>query len=199
MHGLFNRSILCFAQDIYGVQTWERIVQCLDLETTRFEAMLEYPDDTTFSLLQCLSELTERSTEDLCEDLGTYLVSHPNIAALRRLLRFGGVTFVDFLHSLDELHGRAKLAVSTLDLPMLELREKSGGAYSLACFHNNQRFCEAFAFVLVGLLRAMADDYGALVYLEHVGAQGRSQIISINLLDVEFAEGRSFSLSEELG
>ncbi len=59
----------------------------------------------------------------LLEDLGTYLVSHPNVQGLRRLLRFGGAGFIDFLHSLDELHDRARLAVPDLDLPQLELRD----------------------------------------------------------------------------
>ena len=50
-----------------------------------------------------------------------------------------------------------------------------------------------FAAVL-GILRAMADDYGALVLLEHQGRDRESDVISIRLVDVSFAEGRVFQL-----
>jgi hypothetical protein len=130
--------------------------------------------------------------------LGTYLVSHKNVEALRRLLRFGGVTFEEFLHSLDDLPDRARLAVSDLELPKLELREHAPGMYSLNCSSDLQVFGANFGHVMVGLLRAMADDYGALVLLEHQGGQLGSETISINLLESSFAEGRSFLLADRV-
>ncbi|MCV6824970.1 MULTISPECIES: heme NO-binding domain-containing protein [Halocynthiibacter] len=199
MHGLFNRSIQCFVYDIYGVQVWERVIQRAGLKVSNFETMLLYPDETVFSLLGALSKSTGRPVDDLCEDLGTYLVSHPSVAALRRLLRFGGETFTEFLHSLDDLHGRAKLAVETLELPQLELDELNAREFRLGCYHPDERFSRGCSFVLVGMLRAMADDYGALVLLDYAGISGRFHCISIKLLDVEFAEGRAFKLSEKIG
>ena len=47
---------------------------------------------------------------------------------------------------------------------------------------------------MVGLLRAMADDYGALVVMEHMGASPGREIIAIMLLEPSFAEGRRFDL-----
>jgi hypothetical protein len=46
----------------------------------------------------------------------------------------------------------------------------------------------------MGVLRAMADDYGALVYLEHKGAPDGIETIEISLLEAEFAVGRGFEL-----
>ncbi len=52
-----------------------------------------------------------------------------------------------------------------------------------------------FGYVMLGILRAMADDYGALVVLEHQGWQDAGEeVIQVHLLEAAFAQGRSFDL-----
>ena len=127
MHGLVNRAIQRFVSDGYGQAKWDATAQLAGLETSEIEPMLTYEDGLTPRLLMAASEVLGRQYEELLEDIGTYIVSHPNVEALRRLLRFGGVGFVDFLHSLDDLPDRARLAVSDLELPRVELCEHGGG------------------------------------------------------------------------
>jgi len=194
MHGLVNRAIQRFVSDGYGQAKWDATAQLAGLETSEIEPMLTYEDGLTPRLLMAASEVLGRQYEELLEDIGTYIVSHPNVEALRRLLRFGGVGFVDFLHSLDDLPDRARLAVSDLELPRVELCEHGGGAYSLLC----QGAFPGAGYFFVGLLRAMADDYGALVFLEHKGLDGAAEVVSISLLDTEFAEGRGFDLGARI-
>jgi hypothetical protein len=125
------------------------------------------------------------------EDLGTYLVSHPHLEALRRLLRFGGVDFLDFLQSLDDLPGRSHMAVPDLDLPQLELIDEGGDHFTLICSGGPA----GFGHVMVGILRAMADDYGALALLDHTGSERGCERIQVHLLDHAFAQGRRFDLA----
>ncbi len=190
MHGLINRAIQCFVSDSYGADKWVEVTRVADLRFVEFEAMLTYADDMTPALLDAVSHVLNRPRNDVMEDIGTYLVSHPNVEALRRLLRFGGVTFVEFLHSLDDLPDRARLAVSDLTLPRIELRDHAPGHFSLIC----QSPLAGFGHVMMGILRAMADDYGALAVLEHTGSGQGVETISISLIETEFAEGRVFDL-----
>ena len=162
MHGLINRSIQCFLRDTFGVPAWRSIAAAAGVSPEGFEPMLHYDDAITRRLLDSAAAHLDRPRESLLEDLGTYLVSHPNREGLRRLLRFGGVSFDDFLYSLDDLPGRSRLAVPDLALPQLELHEQGAGRFTLSC-HGPHR---EFAAVMVGVLRAMADDYGALAVLE---------------------------------
>ena len=193
MHGLINRAVECFLRDTYGEARWRRIAAAANLESPGFEAMLAYDDSVTEDVLGAATADLGKCRDDLLEDLGTYLVSHPNVEAVRRLLRFGGLNFPDFLHSLEDLPERARLAVPDLILPALELLELAKGRYELHCH------CEApgFGVVLAGLLRAMADDYGALVSLDH-DRRGEVEILTVDLHEVAFAEGRNFSLSVAL-
>ncbi len=190
MHGLINRSIERFVCDTRGEEAWANIVAAAELEFDSFEAMLSYDDALTSAVLKAACEQTGLPCEALLEDIGTYLVSHENTEAIRRLLRFGGVSFVEFLHSLDDLPGRARLAVDDLHLPQLDLREHSIDEFILTITSDGL----GFGAVMMGVLRAMADDYGALVLLEHAPGQQGVERIDIRLIEVAFAAGRGFDL-----
>ncbi|MEO1678539.1 MAG: heme NO-binding domain-containing protein [Pseudomonadota bacterium] len=193
MHGLVNRSIQNFVADTCGAAVWAQIAQAADLPPEGFEPMLTYDDMVTDQLLNVAAEALGKPEATLLEDLGTYLVSHDTNRRVRRLLRFSGETFADFLHSLDDLPSRTKLAMPDLELPELELREEQTGNFRLfVC--SMQR---GWGYVMLGLLRAMADDYGALALLEMAPGPSSIAVVEIGLLDSAFAEGRSFSLAEQ--
>lgn len=190
MHGLINRGIQRFVTDSYGEAKWHAVTRYAGMDFTDFEAMWTYDDSVTPRVLAAICDVLDRPYEDLLEDIGTYLVSHANVEALRRLLRFGGVTFIDFLHSLDDLPDRARLAVADLELPRLELLEETPERYSLRCFGEGNGWGHLF----MGVLRAMADDYGVLAYLEHQGVEGECEVLQISLVETEYASGREFEL-----
>lgn len=194
MHGLMNRAIQSFARDTYGPEFWVDIVASADLETGEFEAMLQYDDALTTRVLDALAASLNRPTHEIIEDLGTYLVSHPNCEALRRLLRFGGVTFSEFLETLDELPGRSRLAVQDLVLPEILVRRHAFDRYSLTVFGAMPGWGSLF----VGILRAMADDYGALAIFDLRASPSGTDVIEVQLIESDFSEGRSFDLAQEV-
>lgn len=127
----------------------------------------------------------------MLEDFGTYLVAHPAAQRVRRLLRFGGVDYEDFLGSLDDLAGRARLAVPDLDLPRMALTDLGAGVFQLDVA---AKFAGAGP-VCIGLLRALADDYGALVVIEPDGAVRDGARLTIRLLKADFARAKGFDLA----
>ncbi|MEM8978670.1 MAG: heme NO-binding domain-containing protein [Pseudomonadota bacterium] len=195
MHGLVNRSIELFLKNTYGETAWGDIVRRSGHEGDGFESMLTYDDELTYRVLDAAADLLEKDREIILEDLGTYLISHESVGSIRRLLRFGGVNFSDFLLSLDELPGRTKLAVSDLVLPELEIVDDGEDRYLLKA----QKLWPGFGHVLLGVLRAMADDYGALAFLEFEGEDDETESVSIQLLESAFSEGREFNLTQKAG
>ena len=196
MHGVINRSIQCFLRDTYGPGVWAQVARDAVLGFDGFEALLIYDTAVTEAVITAAAQILRRPRETVLEDLGTYLVSHPNSATLRRLLRFGGVDFLDFLQSLEDLPDRGHLALPDLDLPKLQLIDQGGGVFCLQC----SVLLPGFGHVMMGLLRAMADDYGALVLLDHIGTTGddaaATDLISIQLLDHRHSAGRRFDLAK---
>jgi len=207
MHGLINKAIQSFLYDSFGENLWQEVALrsglALELGPDGFEAMQLYDPRLGEAVLATAAEMLGSPRESLLEDLGTYLISNEKLYPLRRLLRFGGVSFTDFLYSLDDLQGRTRLAVPELELPGLSLDEDGPGRFLLTC-----HACpEGFGHVMVGILRALADDYGALAVLEHRGCrpalsatgrradQCRNEVIAIELYDPAFHVGRRFELA----
>lgn len=191
MHGLVNRSMECFVVDTYGVDAWCNVVSAAGLDFQSFEALLPYDDAVTEAVVIALSAELRTPTDILLTDIGTYLVSHRRMAAVRRLLRFGGETFTEFLFSLDDMQDRVRLAVSDLPFPTLELQDHMSSHYTLKVTH---RMAGA-GHVLLGMLRAMADDYGSLAFLEHKGRVNQTETVTIEVVQTDFAEGRAFALA----
>ncbi len=195
MHGMVNHSMQLFICHSHGLETWKTVMRTAGFDFVEFESMLSYKEEVTPAIIRAASEVLDRPRADLLEDFGTFIVSHPRFEAVRRLLRFGGEDFVDFLHSLDDLADSVRVAIADLHLPKVELDEISENQFLLEC----EASLEGYSYAMIGVLRAMADDYGALAVLEHTGSQDGVETISIMLVENDFAQGRSFDLAAGVG
>lgn len=191
MHGLIFRTLEAFISDAFSSDRWAKAVAQADLPVTSFEAMLQYDAGHFPKLLAGCADVLDRPETVILEDLGAYLITHQNHASVRRLMRFGGDTFSELLHSLGDLPDRTRLAVSGLDLPGILVREPIPQSFTIQCADNPM----GFGHVMVGLLRAMADDYGTLALLEHRGLRDGTEIIEVQVVETAFADDRGFSLA----
>lgn len=191
MHGLINRSFEGFLCGTYGNEFWRKIVHELGLGFDSFEPMFRYDISILREMIDIAARKLGKTRENLLEDFGTFLIVDPQSSTVRRLLRFGGVNYTEFLHSLEDLPGRARLAVAELDMPEIEIDEICEGQYKLSVRHPEP----GCGYVVLGALRALADDYGALAFLEHTGRNSQTEDLMIYLLDMAHTEGRHFNLA----
>jgi hypothetical protein len=190
MHGLINRAVQCFLRDTYGPDLWQVVARDAGFGADGFDTMAFYSQAVTDGLIDAASRHLDRPRDILLEDLGTYLVSHRTVEPVRRLLRFGGADFMDFLLSIEDLQGRSRLAVPDIDVPLLTLEEAQQDVYVISC----RSQLPGAGHVIMGLLRAMADDYGALVLLDHQGTLDGAEWVRVHVLEARFAAGRRFDL-----
>ncbi len=190
MFGLINTAIEGFVLETYGEDVWARVMDQAGLGYASFEAMLPYSAAETDAVLEALALVLGRPREHMLEDVGTFLVTSPNLPAFRRLLRFGGMDYADFVHSLEDLPGRVRLAVDDLILPAITVRVGGAGLYHLTCAPG---LC-GYGHVMLGVLRAMADDYGTLALLEHREHPDGREEIDVKIVEDAFAEGNAFEL-----
>lgn len=186
MDALLLRSLQGYVSDTFGHPVWQAICRRAALTVETFEPMLRYDPGTADRVAHHAADVLGRPVETIWEDMGTYLVTTPDHEGVRRLLRFGGVNFVDFLHSLEEMPGRASLAMPDLVVPEISLTEIRPDLFALYC----QSPIRGVPRVLVGMLTAMADDYGTLCVIE-AGGEGR---VLVHVLDSLHAAGRAFDL-----
>ena len=192
MHGLHLRSYQNFVVQTYGAGVWLRIAAAAGLDPAEVEPMQHYDTGLVGPLLSAGEQVLGKPRAVFLEDLGTYLISHPEVFALRRLLRFGGADFVDFLHSLDDLPERARIALPDFEMPALAVQDFTPQHFQLVVSSRHSFFAPVF----VGLLRAMADDYGALVLLDLLDGEAQVRRIDITVAEAAFADGRSFDLAQ---
>lgn len=194
MYGLLLRSIQAYLRATFGAVVWARVLRLSGQPVDGFEPMLPYDAAVLDSVLVASAAELNRTVEAILEDVGTFLVANPGHQSLRRLLRFGGATFSEFLQSLEELPDRARLALPDLELPQIILTETGPGFYRL-------KFGSSFPAlypVVLGALRATADDYGALVLIDaepNCSCCATGAVLSVQLLEAAHGLGRRFDLS----
>lgn len=193
MHGLINKSLEVFVRETYGPEIWGQIAAQAQVPEGSFESMLTYPDAATDQVIDTALRVLDKDRDGFLEDLGTFLVSHPTVEALRRLLRFNGATFHEFIDALDDLHDRARLAIPDLDIPLLEVTPEDRNCFRVRCVWHKDYALP----VMLGVLRAMADDYGVLAFFE-THDEETDPSLSVTLLDQEFSEGRAFRLGGQV-
>ena len=192
MLGLVNRALRSFLRDMQSDSLWQQVAGDCALGPEPFEALLPYEDALSYAILTAASERLNRPEAAILEDFGHWLVTSPTGLPLRRLLRFGGRSFTDFLWSLEELPDRARLAFPLIRLPDVRLSEGREATFVLRC-------AEPFAFtpILKGVIDVMADDYGALILSEAVPAASGGGEIRVQLHLDNFTTGQRFDLAGE--
>ncbi len=191
MDALLLRSLQGYVRDTFGAPLWQAVCRRAALTTETFEPMLRYDPGTADRVAQSAADILGRPVETIWEDMGTYLVTNPGHEGVRRLLRFGGASFADFLLSLEEMPGRARLAMPDLRFPEMTLGELGPDRFEIRCLSR----IRGLPRVLVGILTAMADDYGTLCVIE----AAEESRISVRILDSMHAEGRRFDLARPEG
>lgn len=192
MHGMINRAFQGFVVETYGREVWDEVCSVAHLRFTDFEAMLQYEDRLTLACFEATIAILHKNPNLLLEDLGTFLITHPPYAPLKRLLRFGGATFPDFLLSLDELPERGCMAMPNIEMPAIEVTRLDEQSFRVTA----QWSLPGIGPLLLGALRAMADDYGALATLSLDGMEGRRESLRIDIFDATHSQGNAFVLGE---
>lgn len=182
MHGMVNRSIEHFLRATYGDAVWIDVARTSGLDPTGFNGMRQYPDDITETMLRAASAVLGKSTYDILEDTGAWLVQ---IEAMRRLLRFSGGKFSEFVLALEELPGRARLVLPDLEIPPLFVAQIEPELYRIY-----GEGWGGFLWVVSGALRGMADDYGVLALIEATRTG-----VEMRVLMQEYTAGRPFDFA----
>lgn len=186
MIGLINRSIEIFLKETYGAETWEVLCQATGLDPRGFSSLKAYPDELTSTLLRAAAQTLNKSALDLLEDTGSWLVRREPI---RRLLRFSGSEFEEFVFALEELPGRARMALAVLDFPPIVVLSPEKGSFEIT----GTGWLYGLEWIIAGALRGMADDFGVLALMEAEAGK-----VSLKILVPEYSPARPFDLVRPL-
>lgn len=183
MLGLLNRSLELFLRATYGDQVWTEIAIRARIDPGCFSGLRPHPDDVTTRLLRAAASRLEKTAAELLEDTGGWIVQHE---ALRRLLRFSGSAFSDFVLALEELPGRARMISPHLDFPSISVMQPETDRYRIEGAH----WPRGLEWLISGALRGMADDYGVLALIDV-----RRSGVELRVMLQAYATGKPFTFA----
>ncbi len=164
MYGMVNHGIERLVTEAHGAQVWREVCAAAGLPDTTFEPMLTYDDAVTYRLVQAAAERLGVAPEDVLEQFGRYWTGYARHTAIGRLLTFGGDSFAECLASLDEMHGRIRLAMPDLRPPVFEVETLAEDRHRL--HYRSPR--EGLAPMAIGLLHGLAAEFGLRIAVAHV-------------------------------
>ncbi|MEM9795365.1 MAG: heme NO-binding domain-containing protein [Pseudomonadota bacterium] len=192
MHGMICKALEGFLVANHGPEVWDRVRREAGLPFTRFEPMRAYEPEMMVRLMESACRIVDRRTLPLLEDIGHWICTNPELDPVRRLFRFAGASYEDFILSLDDVHDRARMALPDLIVPRMRLVEHGNGRFDVTTYWPQP----GASAVLTGVLRAMADDYGALAMIEMSGHRHAGdhweETVSLQLVERDFSEPRDF-------
>lgn len=183
MQSLINRALEGFLRDSYGDVIWGDIVQKAAIDPLAFISRNRPRSGETRRVVQCAARRLHKPLSELLEDLGGWLV---RLEPIRRLLRFSGSDYGEFVLSLNELQGRARMILPALNIPAIRVLRQGDGWYRI----DTDRLPSGWGHVLSGALRGMADDYGTLALIGH-----ETDWIDLRIALIDHGANRPFHLS----
>lgn len=115
-------------------------------------------DSITATLVDEASKVLKKPSGELVEDLGGWLTRREPI---RRLLRFSGRDFSEFVEMLGDFPNRVVMIIPSLKAPRIVVTMRSAQHYEVVVDSDT----DIWPVLLAGILRGMADDYGALAVI----------------------------------
>lgn len=167
MYGVLNAALQHYVCRAHGISLWEEVARASGVPHLRFEPMLDYDPSLTSEVLKELGHHLALSQEDVLEDIGVFLVTHPSTQWLHRLLRFSADNYADFLRVLPDIPNRIAIAAFDIGLPSMTLTSHEGTGFTLTLAPHS--LSDVWRSILIGLLRAMADSYDTLCAVDPLG------------------------------
>src|SRR5690606_23678002 len=142
----------------YGAPCWRAVAGRIGLEEDGFQPFRRYPFAVTRQLTAAVGAILDKPEAEVIEDVGAWLA---RVESVRRLLRFSGSDFSDFVLSLEELPGRIRMVLPDLEAPEIAVAVHGPQAYRITLAGDDW----LWRALIAGMLRAMSDDYGALALI----------------------------------
>lgn len=183
MHSMINRALEGFLRGTYGDALWMDVLRIAQVEQLGFLTRNSPNRRATRRVLNAASHELNKPVDELLEDMGAWLV---RLEPIRRLLRFSGRDYGEFVLALDELPGRARMILPEIPLRDLFVKQSAPGEYTIGA----DDLPVGWIWAIAGALRGMADDYGTLALIAVSGNR-----ISLSIALEEHAMCRPFQLS----
>ncbi len=155
MYGLINKALKQFTEEKYGEETWNQVMQSLEIFDDTFPKFEYFSDDITYQIVGKLSEETGTSAEQLLQDIGKFWLKFIAIKEYENILRLGGNNFRQFIARLNRVHAGVQEKFPELQPPQFFLTDVEENSFVL--HYHSQR--DGLLPLVIGILKGLAEKF----------------------------------------
>jgi hypothetical protein len=170
MYGLINKAVEGLVRTKFGDAAWDRIRIRAGLPDRPFVSMEQYPDATTYAMVEAASIELGADAAAILREFGRYWTVYTAEAGYSELMRSAGSTLPEFLHNLDQLHTRVQLSFPHLRPPSFSVSDE--GPNRLTLHYYSER--PGLAPLVDGLLDGLAERFKLQLEIRHRRVEGAS-------------------------
>ncbi|CAF3352420.1 unnamed protein product [Rotaria sp. Silwood1] len=125
IYGILLESCRYGVREVYGHETWKRIVQEMNFEHESFTTLGRYDESLIEKISQTLADILHEGDPDLyMQFFGESFVKFFTNYGYDKILRVAGRHFRDFLHSIDQLHDSTRFSFPKMKSPLFHVTEE---------------------------------------------------------------------------
>lgn len=155
MYGIVNKAITDLVVAKFGIDTWNKVAQDINLDIDYFVSNEPYHDDITYKLVAAIANEKQIAASDFLFELGEYWVLHTGIEKYGGLMEAGGVNLKEFLVNLPDFHNRIMLMYPKLTPPEFRISDETDN--SIQVHYYSQR--PGLKDFVLGLLQGLSKMY----------------------------------------
>ncbi len=171
MYGLINKAVEDLVRTRFNDEIWQKIKKAANVKDEDFISMNDYPDETTFRLVDAAAEILDLSTEELLEAFGEHWVLYTGKEGYGEMLAMAGATLPEFLQNLDMLHTKVALIMPYLRPPKFKCTDINDNFLTLHYYSERKDLGP----MVIGLVKGLAKRFNNRVSISFDGRQNTTQ------------------------
>ena len=157
MYGLVNKAVESLVLSKFGQDTWDTIREKANISGPLI-SMKSYDDQVTYDLVGACVEVLELPVEDVLHTFGEYWVLDVAVVNYSNLMDASGMSFVELVKNLDQMHSRIQMTFDNLNPPSFQCQELDAETIKISYFSDRPGLTYFVAGLLSGLGKHFQED-----------------------------------------
>jgi hypothetical protein len=153
MYGIVNKSMEELVGELFGKETWDKVLIRSGVETTFFISNEPYDDAITFKLAVAISEETALPLDKVLFAFGEWWILKTTLQKYGGLMSTGGKTLGDFLKNLPEFHNHIMLLYPKMTPPEFQVSDEEATSIHIHYFSKRQGLKDFVHGLLSGIAK----------------------------------------------
>lgn len=168
MKGIINKGIQELVESNYGSEAWEKVKSLAGCDEPFFAISLDYPDETTLSLVKAASDVAGRPIETVLVEYGKFMITNTLKRDYPVYFALAGSSPREFLLSMGRVHLEVTKNIPNATPPQMDCEELPDGRL-IMCYRSERELCP----VLRGMIHGVGINFNQTLDVKETTCMGK--------------------------